>query len=147
MVMTRREKAFATALALAAFGLPTWLIGSTWSERAALKRRWTIAGPACPVVAKPDRAVVGRRSPQFFNYQGIRFGRQFGDVSCVAPPYRNPLDPKSYTVCQFPAPAMVSVATGAGAVIFQPGPGRPAIVTVRDGKVSCVMGGWLRPGA
>ena len=107
--MTRREKAAATALALAAMGLPAWLIASTWTEPVALRRQWTIEGPACPVVAAPDRAVVGRRSPQFFVYQGVRFGRQFGDVSCVAPPARSPLDPKSYAVCQCPEPAMVKV--------------------------------------
>ena len=79
--------------------------------------------------------------------QHERGQRQHGDVSCVAPPDGNPLDPKSYTVCQFPAPATVSVAIGDRTVIFQPGPGRPATVTVRDGKVSCVVGGWLGLGA
>ena len=132
------------ALILTAVGLPAWLVLSTWNERVTQRRQWTIAGPACPVVAKPDRAVVGRRSPQFFTYQGIRFGRQSGEVSCVAPPEGNPLDPKSYTVCQFPIPAMVSVDAGAGPLIFQPGPGRPVTVTVRRGKVSCVMGGWFK---
>ena len=131
-------------LILTAAGLPAWLVLSTWNERVTLRRQWTIAGPACPVVVKPDRAVVGRRSPQFFTYQGIRFGRQSGEVSCVAPPEGNPLDPKSYTVCQFPIPAMVSVDAGAGPLIFQPGPGRPVTVTVRRGKVSCVMGGWFK---
>jgi hypothetical protein len=133
-----------TALALTALGLPAWLVIGTWNERVTLRRQWTIAGPACPIVTKPDRAVVGRRSPQFFTYEGIRFGRQFGEVSCVAPPEGNPLDPKSYAVCQFPIPAMVSVDVGAGPVIFQPGPGQRATVTVRRGKVSCVMGGWFK---
>jgi hypothetical protein len=132
------------ALVLTALGLPAWLVLSTWNERVTLRSQWTIVGPACPVVATPDRAVVGRRSPQFFTYQGIRFGRQTGEVSCVAPPEGNPLDPKSYTVCQFPIPAMVSVDAGAGPLIFQPGPGRPVTVTVRRGKVSCVMGGWFK---
>ena len=132
------------ALVLTALGLPAWLVLSTWNERVTLRSQWTIVGSACPVVATPDRAVVGRRSPQFFTYQGIRFGRQTGEVSCVAPPEGNPLDPKSYTVCQFPIPAMVSVDAGAGPLIFQPGPGRPVTVTVRRGKVSCVMGGWFK---
>jgi hypothetical protein len=132
------------ALVVAGLGLPALLVGSTWSDRVALKRQWTVAGPACPVVDKPDRAVVGRRSPQFFDYQGVRFGRQSGEVSCVAPPDGNPLDPKSYAVCQFPAPVMVSVATDARTVIFQPGLGRPATVTVRHGQVSCVLAGWFK---
>ncbi|WP_372784392.1 hypothetical protein [Phenylobacterium sp.] len=132
------------ALAVAGVMLPVWLVGSTWMDRVALQRQWTIAGPACPIVAKPDRAVVGRRSPQFFEYQGIRFGRQSGEVSCVAPPEGHPLDPKSYAVCQFPAPVMVSVDTGQHTVIFQPGLGRRATVTVRRGEVSCVLAGWFK---
>ncbi|HEY8003522.1 MAG TPA: hypothetical protein VIE16_04800 [Phenylobacterium sp.] len=140
----RLERAGVAALALAALALPAWLVVSTWSERTALKRQWTIAGPACPVVAEADRAVVGRRSPQFFDYQGVRFGRQFGEVSCVAPPDGNPLDPKSYAVCQFPDPAMVSVAAEGRTTIFQPGPGRPVTVTVRHGRASCVMAGWFK---
>ncbi len=132
------------ALVVAGLGLPVLLVGSTWSDRVAVRRQWSIAGPACPVVAKPDRAIVGRRSPQFFNYMDVRFGRQSGEVSCAAPPDGNPLDPKSYPVCQFPAPVMVSVDTEAGTVFFQPGLGRPATVTVRRGHVTCVMAGWFR---
>lgn len=140
----RLQTAAGAALVVAALALPAWLVGSTWLDRTALKRQWTIAGPACPVVAKVDKAVVGRRSPQFFEYRGVRFGRQSGEVSCVAPPLGNPLDPKSYTVCQFPAPVMVSVAAAGRTTIFQPGLGRRATVTVRDGQVSCVMAGWYR---
>ena len=132
------------ALGVSILVLPIWLVGSTWADRVNLRRQWTIAGPACPVVAKPDRAVVGRRSPQFFEYQGVRFGRQSGEVSCVAPPEGHPLDPKSYAVCQFPAPVMVSVDTGQRTVIFQPGLGRRATVTVRHGQVSCVLAGWFK---
>jgi hypothetical protein len=39
---------------------------------------------------------------------------------------------------------MVSVAAGPRTVIFQPGLGRPATVTVRRGQVSCVLAGWFK---
>ena len=65
------------------------------------------------------------------------------DVSCGAVP-ENPLWPStSYHVCRFNNPGAVVVTQGGRTTIFEPGVGRPATVTVRDGKASCVVAGWF----
>jgi hypothetical protein len=124
--------------------LPAWTVASTWLERKAQARQWAIAGPACPALPAPPPHVRGHRTPQYFEYRGVDFGRQEGQVSCAAPPDGNPLSPASYTVCQFTAPDLLLVKSDAGESVFQPGPHRPATVTVRHGQVTCVLGGWFK---
>jgi hypothetical protein len=64
----------------------------------------------------------------------------------AAPPDGNPLNPASDTACQFTAPDLLRVKSDAGQSIFHPGPHRRATVTVtvRHGRVTCVLGGWFR---
>jgi hypothetical protein len=120
------------------------LIGyATWADLHAMKVEWTIAGPPCPVVAKPGPMAVGRKKPRTFEYGGVSFTRSFGAVSCVSIPEDGLSTRENYRVCQFNNPGAVTVEMDGGTTVFQPPVGRRATVTVRHGRASCVVGGWF----
>ncbi|HEY9236950.1 MULTISPECIES: hypothetical protein [Phenylobacterium] len=121
--------------------LPAWLIYETWSLQEAERRAWDISGPPCPVVA--HGAAFAADTPYEFSYGGARFARRFGHASCASPLGEGLIPGDPYRVCQFTGPAMVAVATERGVTVFKPGVGHRATVTVRDGKASCVVGGWF----
>lgn len=121
--------------------LPAWLIYETWSAQEAQRKAWDIAGPACPVIAKS--AAFGADTPYEFSYGGARFARRFGHASCASPLEGGLIPGEPYRVCQFSGPSVVAVAMDGGVTIFKPGTGRRATVTVRNGKPSCVIGGWF----
>jgi hypothetical protein len=114
----------------------------TWVSHQSLRKEWTAAGPACPVVPRVSIAAIGARPPAPFTFQGVHFAFQIGDVSCEAVP-KGYFKSGTYPVCQFDAPAAITVTTAARTVIFEPGVGHRATVTVRDGQPSCVVGGWF----
>ncbi len=129
-------------LMLVILAVPALTIYETWSEQAAMRRAWNIAGPACPVV-EASPTLFGAKGPKAFEYGEIRFERRFGHVSCVAPAKRGMVGGEVYRVCQFSAPAALAVTTGGRTSLYKPGVGQRATVTVRDGQVSCVVGGWF----
>jgi hypothetical protein len=114
------------------------------TERAE-RRAWTIQGPACPVVAKPSPMGSRRRGdPMTHDYGGSAFTRSFGAVSCAG--FRQPTllgEERVYHVCQFNNPGAVVVKTSRQTTTFEAAPGRRLTVTVRDGRPSCVVGGWF----
>ncbi len=114
------------------------------TERAE-RRAWAIEGPACPVVAKPSPIGSRRRGdPMTHDYGGSTFTRSFGAVSCAG--FREAAlfgESRVYHVCQFNNPGAVIVKTALGATTFEAAPGKRLAVTVRDGKASCVVGGWF----
>jgi len=112
------------------------------------KRDYTVEGPACPVVEKPSPISIGKRPPISFDYHGVSYTRSFGHVECQTVPDGPIWAPssKSFQVCQFTGPSMVAVTHAGRTTIFEPPPVRTTTVTVRDGKVSCVVGGWFRLG-
>ena len=122
--------------------IPALTIYETWSEQAAMRRAWDIAGPACPVV-EASPTLFGAKGSKAFEYGEIRFERRFGHVSCVAPSKRGMVGGEVYRVCQFSAPAALAVTTEGRTSLYKTGVGRRATVTVRDGQVSCVVGGWF----
>ncbi len=128
---------------LSAASIPALAVHQTWTSQQALRVVWNIAGPPCPQLAAPVSAGAG--IPRGFTYEGVRFERRFGHVMCAAPPKTAFLTLEIYPVCQFTGPDTIRVTTTAGKVFaFKPGVGHPATVTVRDGRVSCVLGGWFR---
>lgn len=106
---------------------------------------WRIAGPACAVVHRPSTAATSRRGVQTHRYGDIAYSRAFGAVSCAG--FAEPgwsLKRRVYRVCQFNNPGAVTVTTPRERVTFEGTPGRPMTITVRDGRASCVLGGWFR---
>lgn len=124
-----------------AVGIAVYLLWSGWSRGAQERADWTIAGPACPVVTQASRLVLGRKPAKVFIYGEAEFSRAYGHASCNGWRENGPSDVR--WVCQFSGPGAVTVTTGGRSVIYQPGVGRRATVTVRHGKPSCVVGGWF----
>lgn len=123
---------------------PAWLIYETWTAQQTERDAWNISGPACAVIDHPTPALFGAKEPQTFSYGGAGFSRRFGHASCASPLADGLVPGAPYRVCQFNGPAAVAVTTPAGTTYFKPGVGNPATITIRDGKVSCVVGGWFR---
>lgn len=126
-------------LLIAVASIPFTIWVNTWSDHRSLRKEWTIAGPACPVVAQVSLAARGAKPPPPFTYRGAHFAYQIGDVECAAVPEKNLFDSSHYTVCQFDAAGAVEVTTGGRTTVFEPGVGRGAMVTVRKGAASCVV--------
>lgn len=129
------------ALLLSVVGL---IVAESWLDHRATKRAWTIEGPPCPVVERPARAAVGSKPPRDFVFNGLTFRRHFGHVSCQAFREDGLFPTGHYSVCQFSGPGAVHVIGKGRRVVFQPGVGRKATVTVRRGEATCVVGGWFR---
>lgn len=131
------------ALLLLIVAIPTAGFLEMVMAQRSLKRAWDIRGPACPLAEGPIAAVSERRPLKSFDYGGARFVRRSGHVSCVAPFVGNIPGGDVFHVCQFSGPDLLAVTTSAGDFAFRPGVGRRATVTVRDGRASCVVGGWF----
>jgi hypothetical protein len=127
-------------LMLAVASIPLTIAYGGLADRQALKTEWAIDGPACPVAAGPSPF---RKAPMAFSYQGVRFTRQYGNVSCVVVPDGGIFSKAHHAVCQFNGPARITATTGGRTFAYEPGIGRPATVTMRDGQPTCVVGGWF----
>lgn len=129
------------AMLLMLVSIPLIMKYMDWRDQQALRRDWDVAGPSCAIVtALPATS----RSPKAFEYGGVHFERRFGHVACTPVPKSASLNAATYPVCQFSGPAAVAVTTGDQTIVFKPGVGRAATVSVRDGKISCVVGGWFQ---
>ena len=124
---------------LAVAGIPITVGYSTWRDRQSIRKEWDVAGPECPVTPGISTAARGAKPPAPFTYRGATFAYQIGDVECVAAPEKSLFDSSAYTVCQFDAPGAVEVMSGGRTTVFEPGIGHGASVTVRKGKVGCVV--------
>lgn len=130
-------------LLLMLLSIPAYIVLETLLGEQAMRRAWTITGPPCPVVKRPDWIVVGSKPPKAFAYGGIGFARHFGHASCVSWREGGMFDPDIFRVCQFNAPGAVTVAVGGRTTTYQPGVGHRATVSIRRGQPSCAMGGWF----
>jgi len=132
------------AVLVAVACMPFAIAAATWADHLSLRKEWTISGPACPVVAQVSMAARGGHPPPPFTYKGTRFAFQIGSAYCEAVPDEGLFPQTTHAVCQFSAPGAVEVTTAGRMVTFEPGVGHPTTVTVRDGRPSCVVGGWFR---
>ena len=108
-----------------------------WAGEREMQRAWTIGGAACPEAVRRSPDLFGARPAKIFAYGGAVFARRFGHVSCAAPVEPRATGREVFHVCQFTSP-------GAETTVFLPGIGNPATVTLRDGRSTCVIGGWYR---
>jgi hypothetical protein len=131
-------------LLLLLVAIPSIDIYRTWAAERAARRAWDIKGPPCPVVDHASRAVVGFKPTKNFNYNKVSFTRHLGHASCVAFREDGFFNTRFYSVCQFSGPGAVKVDAAGRTTTFQPGPGKRTTVTIRDGRASCVVGGWFR---
>ena len=130
---------------LLAVAIPVGGVYSLWAHQHELRTYWDIKGPACPPPHHSWREVVLSRQPHTFQYGGADFAHPFGAADCTSVPDGPFITRKAYYACQFTGPIMVSVTQGGRTVLFEPGPGRHATVSLRGGKVGCVVGGWNAP--
>jgi hypothetical protein len=123
--------------------MPIAIAVATWRDHLSLRAEWDIRGPACPEVTKLSIFAIGARPPPPFTYKGTHFAAQVGDVFCEAVPDEGWFPQTTHAVCQFSHPAGIEVTTSRRHVIFEPGMGRRATVSVRNGRPQCVMAGWF----
>jgi hypothetical protein len=142
----RRHPSFAwlqtagiVVLLAAVAGIPISVGYATWRDHRSLRAEWTAAGAACPVTPRLSLGARGAKPPPPFTYGGARFAYQIGDAECAAVPESSPFDSSHYTACQFDAAGAVEVSYSGRTTIFEPGVGHGAIVTIRKGRVSCVL--------
>jgi hypothetical protein len=97
-----------------------------------------IVGPPCPPVVNAHF-----KQPLLpinaFDWDGVRFGRRFGEAECSAVARKNLLGNGYEHLCQFSSPAVLSVVTAKGAFYFELSLGQEASVFVADGVARCVM--------
>ncbi len=124
---------------IAVASMPTAVIYNTWATHRGLIKEWSAAGEACPVAQALTPAFQGGKPPPPFHYRDVRIAYQIGDVECAAVPVENPFSKAHYTVCQFDNPLAISVEAFGQRQLFTPGMGRGAMVTVRDGRIGCVV--------
>ena len=146
---TRKPRRGATAtLIVVAIGLivvcaPAWGVYRWWAFRHELRADWTITGPPCPPAVDSWEAIARTHTPHEFSYGGmhLRFPSGAADCSPVPEDY---ITGRAYSVCQLTAPGLIVVTAGGRTATFEPGQGRRATVRLRNGQVSCVLGGWYR---
>jgi hypothetical protein len=127
------------AILLAVVGIPLSIGYTTWRDHQRVREERTVVGPSCPETTSLSIAARGAKPPLPFIYRGSTFAYQIGDVECVAAPEKSLFDSSSFTICEFDAPGAVEVTTGSRKLIFEPGVGHGATVTVRKGEISCVV--------
>lgn len=143
-MIARLQTLAIVAILLAVVGMPLSIGYATWRDHQNIRKEWSVRGPSCPVSARLSTALRGAKPPPPFVYRGAAFAYQIGDVECVAAPEKSLFNSSSYTICQFDSPAAVEVAIGGRKLVFEPGFGHSATVTVRKGEVSCVVGRGAR---
>jgi hypothetical protein len=126
--------AILAVLALAAI-LAVW--ANERATRMAVARAWTASGPSCP--AASGAPAEGHVPDQIEHYDGVRFARAHGAITCNEIGYDAGRSGDDYPVCQFDHPGRLEVATPAGVSRFDLGPLDPATVTIQHGVTRCVM--------
>ncbi|MGZ6015992.1 MAG: hypothetical protein ACXWKM_09635 [Phenylobacterium sp.] len=104
-------------------------------------KAWDIKGPPCPQLTEADWSAKHLKAPKVFDYDGTKLGRWAGDASCSDIKTHGGAGLGVDKVCQFTAPAALTVTTGGGVTYYVPSPGQPATVRIHDDTPSCVMAG------
>jgi len=133
-------------VAVLVVGVPAWGVYALFAHQQELRQDWGgIRGPACPLAAHDWAQVAGTRTPHRITYAKTAYRYVFGAADCASVPEGRFITMDAYYVCQFTRPLMLEVTAGGRTVRYEPGWGRRATVAVRDGQLSCVVGGWSNP--
>ena len=127
----------------AVVSLPVMIGVGTWVSHLALRQEWAIKGPACPQMTEVPIFARGARPPKPFTYKGARFAAQLGNIFCEAVPDEGWFPKTTHAACQFSNPSAIEVDTGLAKATYVTGMGHKATVTIRNGRPSCVVGGWF----
>ncbi|MGZ3375503.1 MAG: hypothetical protein ACXU8S_02795 [Phenylobacterium sp.] len=144
----KRPKRGATAklglitLGLVIVGVPLGAVSALLAHQRGLRHDWDIKGLPCPPPRHSWREIVMSREPHSFKYGGADFAHPFGAADCASVPDGPFITGRAYYACQFTAPIIISVTAGGQTQFFEPGPGRHATVSLRRGRIACVLGGW-----
>ena len=125
----------------AVMGLVEWQDAHHFDR--AYTTQWTVSGPACPSVTAADVQALDLANHTPFAFASMRGSMASGIVSCTVLDLAEGRPTPPYTVCQFSAPFVIALTTPRGQVYFEPGVGRKATVSLRNGQPSCVMGAKL----
>lgn len=99
-----------------------------------------IVGPPCPSITPDEIARDGLQTRYSSDFNGLTLGRRFGEISCFEVPAKGGMGVKSYPVCQFSGPDVVTVKSGQSLLSFRPGVGKKASILVEPGAPPrCVM--------
>jgi hypothetical protein len=98
-----------------------------------------IVGAPCPTVTTADAKAQGLVIRYASPFNGVTYGRRFGELSCSEAAAKGGIGMKSYSVCQFSAPDLVTVQTAKGTYLFHPGVGRKASILMDGPAPRCVM--------
>jgi hypothetical protein len=128
-------------LALPFVGVVMLLVVRNQTQSAAEIARWRISGPSCPSYAGD---VAKFRRQKAFDLDGYRFRRVYGHVECAGMTSGSLFASEERLVCQFTSPTFLEVTTPHGARSYETGIGRPATITIENGRATCVLGGWFR---
>ena len=131
------------AVCASAMSIPFALSIETWLTHLSIRKDWAIKGPPCPQMGSVPIFARGARPPKPFTYKGTRFAAQVGDISCAAVPDEGWFPKSTHAVCQFSGPSAIEVDTGTVQATYVTGMGKRATVTIRNGRPSCVIGGWF----
>ena len=101
---------------------------------------WSVAGPHCPTLTASAVQSLELANQNPFAFGGVRGTMVSGAVTCTVLDLAGGRAVRPYTVCQFSSPFVISLKTPRGAVYFEPGVGKPATVSFRDGHLGCVVG-------
>jgi hypothetical protein len=135
--------AVAGVAVLAAGGL---VAAQHWREQQqdeAFAERWSVTGPPCPAVTAKWVQELALEQRTQIDFEGVDGFMANGAVSCVEVDYFAGRQTRPYPVCQFSAPFVLGLRVGGRPAYFEPGIGRPATVSLRNGRLSCVIGAKL----
>jgi hypothetical protein len=128
-------------LMLAVASIPLTVAYGALADHQALKVEWAIDGPACPVVFQTVRY---HRPPQAFSYRGVRFTASMAMYSARSCPMTASCRARTTRPASSAHRRPSGSRPPAAAFSTSRGIGRAATVTIRDGRPSCVIGGWFR---
>ena len=124
---------------LPAVGLAGWMMAGD-DLRRRLAGETEAGGPPCRSLGKAEYEARVRRPAHKMTVYEDSFYRQFGHVQCgVVQRWLG-----SHLACQFTSPGLVRGVTPRGEWFFEPGDGKPATVTSRQGKATCVAASDFR---